>query len=162
MKWITRLLYLPVVGMLFLSSCAKEQTESYDKFEDQALEAWMTQNRPDLLGNLQSEGGYYVDVIEAGETLSDNVLPIRDTACWVRFDFSGRDLSGNIILTRRAAEAKLVNTFTKYTHYVPYYRYCGVANTSLLEGSYLAMRNVLNLDEEYARARGLDPEFGLC
>ena len=89
------MLYLPVVGMLFLSSCAKEQTESYDKFEDQALEAWMTQNRPDLLGNLQSEGGYYVDVIEAGETLSDNVLPIRDTACWVRFDFSGRDLSGN-------------------------------------------------------------------
>ena len=161
MKWITRLLYLPVVGMLFLSSCAKEQTESYDKFEDQALEAWMTQNRPDLLGNLQSEGGYYVDVIEAGETLSDNVLPVRDTACWVRFDFSGRDLSGNIILTRRAAEAKLVNTFTKYTHYVPYYRYCGVANTSLLEGSYLAMRNVLHLDEEYARERGLDPEFEL-
>lgn len=161
MKWITRLLYLPVVGMLFLSSCAKDQTESYDKFEDQALEAWMTQNRPDLLGNLQSEGGYYVDVLAAGETLSDEVAPIRDTACWVRFDFSGRDLSGNIILTRRAAEARLVNTFTKYTHYVPYYRYCGVANTSLLEGSYLAMRNVLHLDEEYARKRGLDPEFEL-
>ena len=161
MKWITRLLYLPVVGMLFLSSCAKDQTESYDKFEDQALEAWMTQNRPDLLGNLQSEGGYYVDVLAAGETLSDEVAPIRDTACWVRFDFSGRDLSGNIILTRRAAEARLVNTFTKYTHYVPYFRYCGVLNTSLLEGSYLAMRNVLHLDEEYARKRGLDPEFEL-
>lgn len=160
MKLISRLLYLPVVGMLLLASCAKETTESYDKFEDQALEAWMTQNRKDLLGNLQSDGNYYVEVLEAGEDLS-TVKPVRDTACWVRFDFSGRDLSGNIVLTRRAAEAKLVNTFTKYTHYVPYYRYCGVANTSLMEGTYLAMRNVLHLDPEYARAHGLDEEFEL-
>ena len=115
MKLITRLLYLPLAGVLLLASCAKEESESYDKFEDQALEAWMTQNRPELVGNLQSDGGYYVEVLEAGEDLS-TVKPIRDTACWVRFDFSGRDLSGNIVLTRRAAEAKLVNTFTKYTH----------------------------------------------
>lgn len=149
MKLIPRLLYLlPVVGALLTGSCAKEETESYDKFEDQALEAWMTQNRPELLGNRQSDGGYYVEVLAAGEDLS-TVKPVRDTACWVRFDFSGRDLSGNIVLTRRAAEAKLVNTFTKYTHYVPYYRYCGVANTSLMEGTYLAMRNVLHLGEDY-------------
>lgn len=160
MKLITRLLYPLVWSVLLLASCAKEQTESYDKFENQALEAWMTQNRPYLLKNYQPDGGYYVDVLAAGEDLS-TVKPVRDTACWVRFDFSGRDLSGNIVLTRRAAEAKLVNTFTKYTHYVPYYRYCGEINTSLLEGSYLAMRNVLHLDEAYARERGLDPEFEL-
>ena len=148
MKLITRLLYLPVVGILLLGSCAKEESESYDKFEDQALEAWMTQNRPELLGNLQSDGHYYVEVLDVGEALTD-VKPLRDTACWVRFDFSGRDLSGNIILTRRAAEAKLVNTFSKYTHYVPYYRYCGVVNTNLMEGTYLAMRNVLQLGEKY-------------
>ena len=161
MKSITRMLYLlPTVGILLLSSCAKEESESYDKYEDQALEAWMTQNRPELLGNLQSEGGYYVDILDAGDALSD-VKPIRDTACWVRFDFSGRDLNGNIVLTRRAAEAKMINTFTKYTHYVPYYRYCGVANTSLLEGSYLAMRNVLHLDPEYARKKGVEEEYEL-
>ena len=66
MKLITRLLYLPVAGILLLASCAKEQTESYDKFEDQALGAWMTQNRPELVGNLQSEGNYYVEVLDAG------------------------------------------------------------------------------------------------
>lgn len=160
MKLITRLLYLPVAGILLLASCAKEQTESYDKFEDQALGAWMTQNRPELVGNLQSEGNYYVEVLDAGEDLS-TVKPVRDTACWVRFDFSGRDLNGNIVLTRRAAEAKLVNTYTRYTHYVPYYRYCGTTNTSLMEGTFLAMRNVLQLDPEYAAAHGLDPEFEL-
>ena len=160
MKLITRLLYLPLAGVLLLASCAKEESESYDKFEDQALEAWMTQNRPELVGNLQSDGGYYVEVLEAGEDLS-TIKPIRDTACWVRFDFSGRDLSGNIVLTRRAAEAKLVNTFTKYTHYVPYYRYCGTVNTSLMEGTYLAMRNVLHLSAEYAADHGLSEDFEL-
>ena len=44
MKLITRFLYLSAAGIMLLTSCAKEQTESYDKFENQALEAWMTQN----------------------------------------------------------------------------------------------------------------------
>ena len=158
MKLISRLLYLPVAGMLMLGSCAKNESESYDKFEDQALAAWIKQNHEELEHNLQSEGGYYVDIIEAGDA---DASVIRDQDCWVRFDFSGRDLSGNIVLTRRAAEAKLVNTFTRYTHYVPFYRYCGATNTSLLEGSYLAMRNVLHLGTEYAEQRGLDPEFKL-
>ena len=163
MKRISRLLFLPLVGTLLLASCAKDQTESYDKFEDQALEAWMTQNRNDLLGNLQSEGGYYVEVLAVGDESTD---PIRNEDCWVTFDFSGRDLNGNIILTRRAAEAKQVNTFTKYTHYVPFYRYCGSTNLSLLEGSYLAMRNVLHLGSEYVDEHqsefpGLSTEFEL-
>lgn len=49
MKLITRFLYLSAAGIMLLTSCAKEQTESYDKFENQALEAWMTQNRRELL-----------------------------------------------------------------------------------------------------------------
>ena len=57
MKLITRFLYLSAAGIMLLTSCAKEQTESYDKFENQALEAWMTQNRRELLKNYQSEGG---------------------------------------------------------------------------------------------------------
>ena len=34
----------------------------------------------------------------------------------VSFDFSGRDLSGNIILTRNADDAVLAGSFSKYTH----------------------------------------------
>ena len=50
MKFIARFLYVPLAGLLVLTSCAKEETESYDKFENQALEAWMTQHRSDQIG----------------------------------------------------------------------------------------------------------------
>ena len=161
MKLYTRVWYLAAVAVLLLSSCAKEETESFDRFENQALEAWMHQHRPELVKNYQSDGGYYVDVLEAGDM---NAAPISDTVCWVSFDFSGRDLSGNIILTRSAAEAHQVGSFTKYTHYVPYYRYCGESyamSSGQIEGTYLAMRNTLHLDPDYAAARGLDTEIRL-
>ena len=112
MKLITRFLYLSAAGIMLLTSCAKEQTESYDKFENQALEAWMTQNRRELLKNYQPEGGYYVEILAAG---NPDAKPVNDTACWVKFDFSGRDLSGNIILTRNADDAVLAGSFSKYT-----------------------------------------------
>ena len=96
MKLLTRFLYFSAVGAVLFASCAKEESESFDKFEDMALEAWMTQNHPDLVKNLQDNGGYYVDVLEASGA-SDDVKPISDTACWVTFDFTGRDLAGNIL-----------------------------------------------------------------
>lgn len=68
------------------------------------------------------------------------------------FDFTGRDLAGNIILTRNADSARLAGTFSKYTHYVPFYRYCGTENTGLMEGTWLAMRNTLKLGEKYYNA----------
>ena len=71
MKFIARFLYVPLAGLLVLTSCAKEETESYDKFENQALEAWMTQHRSDLVENLQSEGLYYIDLLDAGDLASD-------------------------------------------------------------------------------------------
>ena len=40
-------LCVPVAGLLALTSCAKDEDESYVQFENQALEAWMTQHRPD-------------------------------------------------------------------------------------------------------------------
>ena len=152
------MLCLPALVMLLAASCAKEASESYDKFETLALGAWMEKYHPELVNNLQEDGGYYVDVLDAGDM---EAKPINDTICWVKFDFSGRDLAGNIILTRRATDAKLAGSYTKYTHYVPYYRYCGEFNTSMIEGSHLAMRNTLHLDPAYAAARGLDAELQL-
>ena len=140
MKFITRFLCVPVAGLLALTSCAKDEDESYVQFENQALEAWMTQHRPDLVKNYQPDGGYYIDVIDAGEPDKD---PLNKEPIWVSFDFTGRDLAGNIILTRSASDAKLTGAFSKYTHYVPFYRYCGTENTGLMEGTWLAMRNTL-------------------
>ncbi len=135
-------------ALLLAGSCAQEKSESYDRFEDLSLEAWIARNHPALSGNRQEFGAasYYIDVLDAGDA---GAAPVNDTVCWVKFDFSGRDLASNIILTRRAAEAKLAGTFTKYTHYVPFYRYCGTANTGLLEATYLAMRNEQTLGETY-------------
>lgn len=133
-----------LAGTLAFVSCAKDVDADYDQYESQSLEAWMTQYRPDVVKNFQPVGdsGYYVEVLDEGDS---EAAPIGDDDVWVRFDFSARDLTGNIVLTRSAAEAKLLNTFTKYTRYVPYYRYCGSENSSLLEGAWLAMRNPLTI-----------------
>ena len=149
MRSLMRRVCLVAAGSLLLASCAREVGESYDDFERMALEAWITQHRPDLAGNLQEEGGYYVDVLDAGDP---DRSPVGEEACWVHYDFSGRNLGGDIVLTRDASEAVLEGTFTKYTRYVPLYRYCsdkGYQGTGLLEGSYLAMRNTLTLSEAY-------------
>ena len=156
MKFTTRFFYLCAAGLLTLASCAKEESVSSEKFEAQALEAWITQHRPELLENYQSDGGYYVDVLDAGDP---DAAPINDTVCWVRYDMSGRDLSGNIILTRKEKGAIQAGTYTKYTHYVPFYNYCGTSNSGLVEGTYMAFRNTLTLGESYAQQKGLDREF---
>lgn len=139
---------LAAAAALAAVACAKETTESYQIFEDLALRAWIAQHRPDLLDNYQDydDAGYYLDLHDAGDLSSE---PINDTIRWIRFNFSGRDLAGNIILTRNAQEAQLAGTFTKYTHYVPYYRYCGDVNYSLIEGTRLAMREKQVLGDQY-------------
>ncbi len=158
MKFITRLFTFPILAALLLTACAEEITESYDTFEDLSLKAWMEKNHPEVAKNFQEKGGYYVDVLDPGDL---SAKPINREDTWVKFDFSGRDLAGNIILTRRAAEAKLAGSYTRYTRYVPFYRYCGAYNTSLIEGTHLALRDTLRLDPAYAAARGLDEEFEL-
>ncbi len=155
MKCLNMKACLALAALVAACSCAKEQDVDTGRYETQALAAWIHQHRPDLEGNLQEPGGYYVDVLDAGDP---HYGAINDTVCWVRFDYSGRDLGGNIVMTRDAAEAALEGTFTRYTRYVPLYRYCGEQNMSLLEGTWLAMRNELTLSEEYYTKYKDDPD----
>ncbi len=142
--FVSRLL-AALVFVSMATSCAKDPVEDNSKYENLALEAWMTQHRPKLVDNFQAAGnsGFYVDVISEGDA---DAAPIGDKAQWVRFDATARDLNGNLVLTRNAADAKLLNTFTRYTRYVPFYRYCGTENAGLLEGVWLAMTQPLKLD----------------
>ena len=48
MRYI-RLSLAAVAALLLAVSCAREQSESYNKLEDLSLEAWMAQNKPELL-----------------------------------------------------------------------------------------------------------------
>ena len=133
----------------FLVGCADEKEEYFDKFEGMSLRAWMTQHHPELLENYHVDGdyGFYFDILNLGETSTSS--PIANEDMWVRFDLSARDLNGNIVLTRDAHEAKLLNTFTKNTRYIPYYRFCGKGNSEFLEGAYLAMRSKLHMGDQY-------------
>lgn len=160
MKQYTRLFAISALGAVLLASCAEMGTESFSRYEDMALEAWIKQHRPELLKNRQQEGGYYVELVEKSTAPSD-VKPVRDTACWVAFDFTGRDLAGNIIMTRDASRAYQMGTYTKYTHYVPYFRYFNAAAPHLSDGATLAMVNTLTFDPEYAEAKGVTPEYSL-
>lgn len=152
MRSIQFLFYAVVAGVVLLTACAEETMEDYDKFESQSLEAYITQNKPELLANFQPVGksGYYVEVLEEGD---EDASPVGGGDMWVSYDFSGRSLDGTIVLTRNADEARLLNTFTRYTHYVPFYRYCSAAGADIEEGVYLAMRNELSLDNGARKVR---------
>ena len=143
-----------------IASCAKESDVSYTQIEQRSLDAWMKLHRPGLLENKQEGRGfsYYVDVLDAGSTDKADTL-ICETDCWVEYEFTARDLNGNVCLTRDAVQAKQQGTFTRYTHYVPYYRYSGSDYTTLLEGSYYALREPLHLGARYLDSladRGLE------
>ena len=148
MKLIENLFYSLLFGSLFLTSCADQVDEDYNEYEKLSLRAWVAQHNPEILDNFRKVGdsGYYFDILELGD---EKTSPIGGDDMWVHFDYSARDLNGNLVLTRNADEAKLLNTFTKYTHYVPYYRFCGKENTSMMEGAYLAMRDTLEMSQAY-------------
>lgn len=143
-----------VSALMLASSCTKEPAaEPQSAHQQRSLDAWIATHRPDLIDNRQEEG-YYVELFEEGTPIEGEVKPLGESeTTWITFDLDVRTLSGKLCLTRSAARAKQENTFTKYTHYVPVYRYCGSTNYSLLEGTYYALRNELSLGGESYRAR---------
>lgn len=156
---MTRWIFLPLLAALCFS-CAEKQDNAYpEDTQRKALAAWMRQNRPELLENYQEDGGYYVDVLEVGD-LADTAL--RETEAWVRYDITGRDLRGNVCITRDSVYALQQGTFTRYTHYVPYFQFSDeLADDAFREGVHLSMRSVLKLGEAYAAERGLPREVEL-
>lgn len=153
---------------LLLLSCSKDPDTTYpDDTQNKALNAWMKLNRPDLIENVQEEGAYYVEVISAGDESAD---PIRSHEnIWVEYQIECRtlpadgSLQGDIILTRDSMQAKQLGTFTRYTHYVPYFQFAGApySESYLQDGIYLSMRNALTLGETYAADKGLARELDL-
>ena len=160
---INRILGLGLLLGIFATSCAKDVEENYDHYESMSLKAWINQNNPDIIDNYrvvdEKGSGYYFDIINPGKA---GERAIGSDEIWVRFDYSARDLNGNVVLTRDAHEAKLLNSFTKYTHYVPYFRFVGDENVGLMEGAYLAMRDTLHMStdyfEKYKNERGFESD----
>ncbi len=159
MKYISnfygRLAALLIVCALS-AACADRQDENYAGAENRSLKEWMKIHHPELLGNYQSDGGYYVDIVNPGDP---DAKTVNDTICWVRFELTGRSLAGNVCLTRNELTARQLGTFTRYTHYVPFYKYCGQYTGALIDGVHAALRDTLTLDPAYAVEHGLKSEF---
>lgn len=146
-----------ILGSMLVSSCIKEYEPSGQEMENRSFRAWMKKNRPELLGNYQSDGEYYVEVESWGDTSTpaeENDFggePIMDQdTCWMFYNMTGFDLDGNVCINRSEMTARMQGTFSLYTHYVPYLNFCGKTNLySILEGTYLAARNTVTLSDEY-------------
>lgn len=148
---------LLVMAVVVATSCLKEGSMSNKEREKISLDAWIRLHKPELVGNYQPNGGYYVEVLEWGDesaapTSKNDIggAPLMDQdTCWVYTNMTGRTMNGTICLTRSGELADLCGTYSYNTHYVPYYNYCGNTNFGLLEGTYLAMRNELVLSDWY-------------
>ena len=86
-----------LLSLFALSSCVKEQEFSGDEMEARSLKAWMKKNHPELVGNYQENGGYYVDVLNWGDSTAvaddendfgGQAIMDQDT-CWVYYNFTG-------------------------------------------------------------------------
>ncbi len=165
MRYFTRFITLALVAIFAFSGCVKDKLESFNSIENRSLKAWISKNRPELVENFQSDGNYYVEVLEAGVadsvSIHDVVADDKMEGCWLFFDLTGRNLHGDVCMTRSEIIARMQGSFSKSTHYVPYLRFMGEKNVSLLEGSYLAMKNVLTLGADYAASKGLSTEFAV-
>ena len=106
-----------------------------------------------MVNNYQPNGGYYVELLDEG--VADSV-PVRQHNAWLWFDVTCRDLAGNVVLTRNSELARMQDSYTDYTHYVPYFLFCGEENSSKMpEGTYMSMRNKLNIGgKEYSARYG--------
>ena len=167
MRYFTQIISLvAVVAVFALGSCTKDKVESFNSIENRSLKAWIMKNRPELVDNFQKDGNYYVEVLDPGVadsmSIHDIVADKKQGDCWLFFNITGRSLHGNVCMTRNELIARMQGSFSKSTHYVPYLRFMGEENVSLLEGSYLAMKNVLTLGEQYVadnQSMGLSTEF---
>lgn len=152
-----RITVAAALATLALASCVKEESVDGKEAENHSLNAWIKKNRPDLLGNKQANGAYYVDVLawgdetDAGDDNDFGDKPIMEQdSVWLFYNLTGRDLDGNVCLNRNEALARMQGTFSLQTHYVPYMNYAGKVNAyALLEATYLATRNEITLGEQY-------------
>ena len=144
-----------IAGALLLliattTACVKEQTVSYKDIEQHALKAWIDKYSQDRPIYFQENGEYYVQVLDYG--CQDSVA-ITGKDVWVWFDLTARDLQGNVCETRSAALAEQLATYNDHAHYIPAIRYSGEKGHTLMEGTYLATFNELDIDGQKVEVR---------
>ena len=93
-----------IISAFMLSSCIKEaEPLSTQEREKISLDAWIKLHKPELMGNYQAVGGYYVEILEGDR--NDNIAAngnnygseplMRQDTCWVYTNMTGRDINGS-------------------------------------------------------------------
>lgn len=119
--------------------CATETSMGFEELENSSLEAWMNENYKGWRNDpnwRRTDSGVYIYTMRHSEG-----EPTTDT-CWVRMNYTGKTLDGNIFYTRNAEVAKIQGTYNRRTHYVDNFVYLYEENASLPKGMYEAMRGM--------------------
>jgi FKBP-type peptidyl-prolyl cis-trans isomerase len=140
--WSVVIASLMVVTMAI--GCASPEGTDYSELENESLEAWMTKNYGNWAENpniMRTEDGVYIVWTERneGSSVADTIIKEGN---WVRIDYTGKKLDGNIFYTRNAEEAKRQGTFSRRTHYVDDFVYLYSENSSLPKGMLSALTNM--------------------
>lgn len=139
---IWSLLVAVVAGIAMATSCATPSSMDFSELEANSLKAWMDENYPDWSsensGWKRTDKGVYIYWMERGAA-ADTVLGGGN---WVRINYTGKTLDGNIFYTRNAEVAKIQGTYSRRTHYVDNFVYLYEENSSLPEGMYDALTNM--------------------
>lgn len=158
MRNIVNTLVVLLAAVVALSSCVEEPMMSFQEVEQRSLRAWIEKYHPELRDNYQEEGGYYVEVLDYG--VQDSVA-ITGSDVWVWYDFTNRDLQGNVCETRDWLMAYQLGTYTDHTHYNPTFRFSGANSHTLMEGTYLATFNKLKIrNAESGQIEEMDVRYG--
>lgn len=140
MKFL-RYALMSLVVAVGLTSCAEIVEIDMDEKEQQSLDAWIAKHvNKNGTRAVRQSNGLWVEIADYGDTKS---MATNDTVTWVKYNFTMRDMTGNVVFTRYEDIAKWQGTFTKHTHYVPDYIFCGEYPANLLEGTHYMMRNTL-------------------
>lgn len=130
------------VGMAV--GCATPDSTDFATFEDESLRAWMDENYPGWESNpdvKRTEDGVYIIWMEHSDIAAPADTLVKE-GNWVRVDYTGKTLDGNIFYTRDEGVAKIQGTYSRRTHYVDNFIYLYSENSSLSEGMLDALTNM--------------------
>lgn len=128
---------------LTATSCAKATEDNMLSVEQQAFEEWVAKY---VTGRgvqaVRQDNGMYVEFLADGPQ-DDGAVSAVGKDVWVRLEYTGTDIEGNVFITCSEAEARQQGSFTPHTHYTPDYLSAGSENSNMVAGQYYSLKNKL-------------------
>ncbi len=129
---ILKLISAVCAAALILVQCAEKEGEKYDEREQAAFDNWMKVNhdRPEVE---RQDNGMYIEWLSRGE----GPRPVEDN--YVRIDYKGYTLGGDMFSNRDSLTAVDEGTFSVYAHYVDKYALLNEETYKLTKGEFDAL-----------------------